>query len=83
MSANPTPINRPADPREDGLIVHPEVLWSKDHIALYSGYEYNYIANFITMQPDFPKPIRATGPKSNPRYIAGQVMEWFKLRQEI
>lgn len=80
MSANP--IQRPSKPRDDGLIVHPEVLWSLTHISLYSGLEYNYIANEIVFREGFPKPIRITGPKGHPRYIAGQVMEWFKKHQE-
>lgn len=57
-------------------------LWGYDEIAAYAKAQKNYIANVVTLQPDFPKPIRPMGPKSHPRWIKSQVMEWYEARQE-
>lgn len=83
MSSNPdiTPIERPAKPRADGVLMHPRALWSYAHIALYSGYAYNYIVNDLSARIDFPKPIRASV-GAQPRYRAGEVMAYFESRQE-
>lgn len=61
---------------------NPRELWGYLEIAAYSKYEYNYVVNVIAAQPGFPKPIRAVAPRSQPRYIAGEVMAWFESRQE-
>lgn len=81
MSADPDRIQRPARPRADGLLMHERALWSYAHIALYSGYEYNYVLNDLSCRPDFPKPIRAV-PGAHPRYIAGEIMAYFESHQE-
>lgn len=83
MSSNPdiTPIERIAKPRADGILMHPRALWSYAHVALYSGYAYNYVVNELSCRPDFPKPTRAA-PGAQPRYIAGEVMDFFEKRLE-
>lgn len=84
MSSNPetTPLERPTRPRADGVVIHRNARWSFAHIALWSGYEYNYVVNVWSVRPDFPKPIRVSGPGGQPRYIAGDVMDWFDSHQE-
>lgn len=57
-------------------------LWGFDEIAAYCKFERNYVANVITAQPDFPKPIRVGGPRGHPRYVASEVMAWFEAHQE-
>lgn len=58
-------------------------LWGFDEIAAYAKYERNYVVNFITAQPDFPKPIRiGKDGRGHARYIASEVMAWFESRQE-
>lgn len=83
MSANPdeSRIERPARPRADGLLMHPRALWSFAQIVLYSNFKYNYVVNFLSVQPDFPKPVRIGG-KGQPRYIAGDVMAWFESHRD-
>lgn len=56
-------------------------LWGFDEIAAYAKFERNYVANFVTAQPDFPRPIRLAQ-KGHPRYIASEVMAWFEGKQE-
>jgi predicted DNA-binding transcriptional regulator AlpA len=58
-------------------------LWGFDEIASYSKFERNYVVNYITAQPDFPKPIRlGKERRGHPRYIAHEVMTWFESFQE-
>lgn len=84
MSANPdvTPIERPARPTAEGVIIHRNARWSFAHFALWAGYEYNYVVNALSVKPDFPKPIRIGGPKGHPRFVAGDLMDWFDRHQE-
>lgn len=81
MSANPEHIQRRTRPTAEGLIMHPDALWSYAQIALYSSLEYNYILNDVSCRPGFPKPIRIT-PTAHPRYKAGEVMAYFESHQE-
>lgn len=78
---NPTPVERRAIPRADGLVMHPRALWSFAHIALYSSYEYNYVVNVLSVMEDFPKPIRIMGKAGKPRFKAGEIMRWFEEHQ--
>lgn len=83
MSANPNHLDTIAAALQRlALAGNPRELWGYAEIAVYSKYEFNYVANIITNLPDFPKPIRTVNERSQPRYVAGQVMEWFEARQE-
>lgn len=83
MSANPNDLSTIASALQRiALANNPRELWGYAEIAAYSKFEFNYVANVISGQPDFPKPIRAVNPRSHPRYVAGEVMAWFEGRKE-
>jgi hypothetical protein len=83
MSANPLPPLEALTEAIRRVALGGRELWGYDEIAAYSKYERNYVQNVITAQPAFPKPIRVLNEgRGHPRYIAGQVMQWFEDRQE-
>ena len=59
----------------------PRELLDVDHIAAYAKLAASHVAQRIVTQPDFPAPIRPLGPRSHPRWVAGEVMGWFEARK--
>lgn len=85
MSANPEKIQ--TDAIAAALLrltvtSNPRELWGYDEIAAYSKLARNYVANVVVLQAKFPRPIRAVNEASHPRYVAGEVMDWFESRKE-
>ena len=62
------------------MILDPRKLWSLDEIAVYASYGRTRIKEIVA-QPDFPRPIRVLD-RSNPRWVAGEVMDYFLARRE-
>jgi hypothetical protein len=82
MSANPIDLNQIIAAIRIAALGGEE-LWGFDEIAAHSKFERNYVVNYITALPDFPRPIRVgKDGKGHPRYIAHEVIAWFKARQE-
>lgn len=63
------------------MTIDPQELWDYEHIGAYAKMAPTYVQNRIAVQPDFPPPIRATGPRSHPRWVAAEVMDWFKRQR--
>lgn len=83
MSAAPQPsLDTIAAALQRLALAHnPRELWGFAEIAIYAKYEYNYVVNVITGLPGFPTPIRTVSERSQPRYVAGEVMAWFEARR--
>lgn len=65
------------------IIVPPERrLWGLEEIADYSGYSVSYVRQHLVCQTSFPEPIHAAGARSNPRWVAGEVMCWFENKRK-
>lgn len=52
-------------------------LWGYDELARYAKLARSYVANSVVVMPGFPRPIKL-GPKSHPRWVSQEVMEWFE-----
>lgn len=48
-------------------------LWTIRDIAAFGKWAPTYVAQSIVVLPQFPKPIRVTGERAKPRWIADQV----------
>lgn len=56
-------------------------LWGYEEIAAYAKAKKNYIANVVTLQPDFPKPCKPMGPYSHPRWVKAEVQAWYESKR--
>lgn len=56
-------------------------LWTVSDVALYVGYDERVVRDTIQHEPDFPKPVRALGPRSHPRWVPADVIEWAHSRR--
>ena len=48
-------------------------LWAIKDIAAFGKWHPVYVQQAIVVLPDFPKPLRITGPNAKPRWVAGHV----------
>lgn len=60
------------------LITHPRALWSIESIAKWGEYSISHTSQKIVTLPNFPRPIRILGDKGKPRWLAGEVMDFFE-----
>ncbi len=61
-------------------IMHPKALWDIVAIMAYCRFGQTVVEKLVNA-PDFPRPTRPTGPDGHPRWIAGEVWEFFEAKR--
>lgn len=51
-------------------------LWTIRDIAQFGKWAPTYVAQSIVVLPGFPKPVRVTGERAKPRWVAAQVRQY-------
>lgn len=61
---------------ERQLNMHPDALWSSDHVAQYLVKSKSYVLQQVVVQPDFPSAVKVVEPARCLVWRAGDVVDW-------
>lgn len=60
----------------------PSRLWTSADVAQYVGLSERVVVERLQHQPGFPRPVRPLGPRSHPRWLPHDVIEWARARRD-